>query len=462
MPPRVPDTDATRRAPCRPRRRRTFAPRAHRRTCALDAIVRPDGPGGGPRPDPASTRAPAVAHPATASTLAAVNAPTHDRRRRPARLLSHRARLLSHGARLLSHGRTGMAVKAGLAATLAWVVATRLPDPLGDYAYYAPLGAVVVIYPTVAGTVRESLQAVTAISLGAGLAVATDAVLGPGALAVAVVVTVGVLVGGLPWLGAQRSYVPIAGMFVLVLGQGVEVDYGASYALLFLLGAAIAVLANVLLPQLLVTPVDVALDRLRTELVRHLDHLADAVGGGTGERLQRSGLTDLTSRARDVVLEAREGERGNLRARRHPTAILVRYEAFRALERVVLLVDDVHDLVDDRPWGADTSVAPEELREALGHALSELAVAVDDVGVREPDPEQRARASAAVDDLVTTLRAAERTGIPPGLSMVASTLATSLRRCLAVITPPDMLDADRARGRAGTEGSAATRGSDDI
>lgn len=346
-----------------------------------------------------------------------------------------------HPTRFVSHPRTGMAAKAGLAATLAWLLARELPDPLGDYAFYAPLGAVVAIYPTVAGTVRESLQAVASISLGAALALLADRWIGPGSLSVAVVVTVGVLVGGLPRLGAQRSYVPIAGMFVLILGQGAEVDYGASYALLFLLGAGIAVLMNLVFPQLLVAPVDEALDRLRTALIEHLEHLSHAVAGQTDstDGPGRSGLTALTSQARGVVLEAQQGERGNLRARRRPTAVQVRYDAFRALERVVLLVDDVHDLVEDRPWGADPARAPDPLRDALHRALAELAVAVDDVGVRQPDPEQRARASAAIDDLVAGLRSADATDLSAPMSMVATTLATTLRRCLAVITPPDML-----------------------
>lgn len=342
-------------------------------------------------------------------------------------------------ARLLHHPRTGMALKAGVAATVAWLVALALPHPLDEYAYYAPLGAVVAIYPTVAGTVRESLQAVGAILLGAALALAADRWLGATPLVVAAVVTVGVAVGGLRVLGAQRSYVPVAAMFVLVIGQGQEVAYSASFALDFLLGAAVAVVVNLLAPQLLLSRADDVLGELRAALTARLHALADALtADDDAPAPARTGLTELTTRAREVVLEAREGERGNVRSRRHARPARARYDAFRALERVVLLVDDVHDLVADRPWGADARRAPTSLRTAIAASLRDLAVAVDDVGVRDADPEQRARALRAVDDLVGALRTQEA-GAAPAEALVATTLATSLRRCLAVITPHDLL-----------------------
>ena len=66
----------------------------------------------------------------------------------------------------------GLAVKAALAAALAWHVAGLLPlAPAEQYPYYAPLGAVIATSTTLSGSVRGSVQSVAAIALGAAVVV---------------------------------------------------------------------------------------------------------------------------------------------------------------------------------------------------------------------------------------------------------------------------------------------------
>ncbi|KGM08359.1 hypothetical protein N869_12240, partial [Cellulomonas bogoriensis 69B4 = DSM 16987] len=262
------------------------------------------------------------------------------------------------------HPRVGLAGKAALAATLSWWVALQLPDPASTYAFYAPFGAVATMYPTVVGSFRESVRSLAAITLGALLALAVDAALGPGVLVVGLVVVLGVLLGGLRALGDHRVYVPVVGLFVLVLGQGHELDYAAAYAGLFALGAAVAMGVNALLPSFPLRLVDGALAGLRAGLVSHLLYLAEQLderldGDGHGERedeVERQGvgrphLAEPTARARDVVDHLLEAARANRRARRHLPAVRAAQDGFRALERVGLLVEDLYDLLEDRPWG---------------------------------------------------------------------------------------------------------------
>ena len=68
------------------------------------------------------------------------------------------------GARIL------LALKTSLAVALSWVVAQRMPGVIDDYPYYAPLGAISAMYPTVLGSVRAGLQTVAGIALGILLA----------------------------------------------------------------------------------------------------------------------------------------------------------------------------------------------------------------------------------------------------------------------------------------------------
>ena len=351
-----------------------------------------------------------------------------------------------HALNLAHHPRVAMSLKAAVGATLAWVVALQLPGAAAEYPFYAPLGAVVAVYPTVARSFREAVQSVAAIALGAALAVVADNTFGLGAWVVAMVVLLGVLLGGLPWLGAHRSYVATAGLFVLVIGQGDELEYAASYAGLFLLGAVIALGVNAAFPSLPVHRMDHTLGALRGALGAHLAYLADhfTVDPSDAAPLTdrgpgRPGLTDLTSSAREAAREGRDSLRANRRARRVPDAVGTRYEAFRTLERVVLLVDDLYLLLDDPPWQHDVHGSSEDVREPVARALRELATAVGEVGLHEPDPDQRAAADAALRDLALALSRRQAEGVGEAEILVIGTIGTTLRRCLSLLTPAEML-----------------------
>ena len=56
--------------------------------------------------------------------------------------------------------------KTAAAATLAWYAGHLVPGEANAYAYYAPLGALVASVPTVAGSVRSSVQVVVGVLLG--------------------------------------------------------------------------------------------------------------------------------------------------------------------------------------------------------------------------------------------------------------------------------------------------------
>ena len=68
------------------------------------------------------------------------------------------------------HPRIGLAVRVSIAGGLAWLAAQTLPtSEAGRYAYFAPMGAVIVTSVSVGGTVRELVRSVAALLLGAGV-----------------------------------------------------------------------------------------------------------------------------------------------------------------------------------------------------------------------------------------------------------------------------------------------------
>ena len=92
-----------------------------------------------------------------------------------------------------------LAVKGAIAAVGAWALARYAvgqPDP-----YFAPLAALLGVYPTVARSLREGVGYVAGFLLGAALAIPVGILLGPGIAGIAVVVVAGVH----PWPSATRS-----------------------------------------------------------------------------------------------------------------------------------------------------------------------------------------------------------------------------------------------------------------
>ncbi|MFE6971430.1 aromatic acid exporter family protein [Isoptericola sp. NPDC057653] len=305
------------------------------------------------------------------------------------------------------HPRWSLAVRGAVAAGLAWAVAVLAPAPFSEYPFYAPLGAVVATTATPVRSLRESLQTVGALLLGALIALVADVVLAPSVLAVALVVGVALLCAGWRVLGGAGVWVANSAIFVLVLGQGEDASYVAAFAGLILVGALIGTGVNLLLPSLPLAPSDVALDALRDALTDQLDALADglehegALDADEWER-RREALFPTIERARRAVDVARESSRGNMRAHRHSAWASSQGRRARTLGTAAGVVDEVvRLLVDWEAAGRDDVALGPPLRPVVARALRALAAALQDT--TEGD-EAAGRFAAAVDDLRAEVR----------------------------------------------------------
>ena len=209
--------------------------------------------------------------------------PEHHRHRlSPRHLRDVTLRSLSRG---FAPSRLELAAKAALAAGIAWAVAPFMPGPAAEHPYYAPLGALVSMYPTVAGSLRNGLQSLLGLALGIGVAVAVGSFAGTSALSVAAVIGIGILVGGLPGKPTASDWVPLAGLFVLVIGGRSPDDFSFAYMLQMAVGVAIGLAVNwLILPPLRFRGIAAASSR-------HVDSLPRAPGvrgaappGGGGGR----------------------------------------------------------------------------------------------------------------------------------------------------------------------------------
>ena len=273
-------------------------------------------------------------------------------RPRPPRGATHAERV-SRTRELLREPWVQRGVRAALAAALAWQVAVMLPPGIAEYAYYAPLGAVIAVHPTVADSAAAAWRTVLAILLGFALAVGVNELTRaiPGALTIALIVALAIGIEQWRLLREQASWVSFAAVLMLTVGTADPAEYALRYAGLTLLGAATGVLVTtVLFPPLQLTTAVRRIDTTRTLLARHLQDIAAGLRHGEvptpsdwtrrGQELEAA--LDRMRRAEGIVERAR---RANPRARRWGGSAASIREQSRALDRVAVLVDDVTTLV---------------------------------------------------------------------------------------------------------------------
>lgn len=295
------------------------------------------------------------------------------------------------GARVL------LALKTALAVSLAWVVAQRMPGVVAEYPYYAPLGAISAMYPTVMGSVRTGLQTVAGLALGILLATGVLLVGSPNLVTVGLAVGIGTLLAGLRRLGAGAEYVPMAALFVLIVGGPDAEDYSIGYLVQMAVGVAIGLLVNVLvIPPLDFRTARLQLDRLQGVVADYLGDVARELEspGTTAGRdwdLRSQELSRLTAEVREAVEESAQSARGNPRVvlRRAAGRTDPGYEPLKKLEQVVFhvraLADALRQIYDHEThrW-----TAAEPLTRRLAATVEDARACVqawsDDEDVAEP------------------------------------------------------------------------------
>jgi uncharacterized membrane protein YgaE (UPF0421/DUF939 family) len=312
-------------------------------------------------------------------------------------------------------------VRAALAAGLSWQVALLLPPELSAYAYYAPLGAVIAVHPTVADSASAAWRTVLAILLGFALAVAvyevTSAV--PNALTIALIVALAIGLEQWRLLREQASWVSFAAVLMITVGTDDPAAYVLRYAGLTLLGAAVGVLVTTLLfPPLQLTTAVRRIGQTRELLAGHLESIAAGLRSGElpapGDwAAQAQELDRALEQMRAAETTVERARRANPRARRwQGTAGSIR-EQSRALDRVAVLVDDLTTLVVEfQPHRRGLDRVDDSTGWVLADALDGLASVVRiPYHAAEDTPDDRdaaiAAALAARTRLTTLLRSSE-------------------------------------------------------
>lgn len=345
-------------------------------------------------------------------------------------------------ARLLLVGKTALAVG------LAWWVAPQMPGVVDEFPYYAPLGALISMYPTLMGSVRSGVQTILGLAAGIGLATLVIVTVGPNWWTIPAVVGIAVLLSGNGWFGSGREYVPMAALFVLIIGGQNADDYSLGYLVQTAVGVSIGLLVNVLIaPAPLTAQAMIRLDGFRTQLANHLHDIGEAVSASwPPERDQwasdAASLAETTREIRTALSDADDSRRGNPRALISRTGVARSgarqrdtWAEMDALDGIAHHIRDISDAMADtiwdRPAAIDLDPAIVEPLTSACHAVADtLALGSDDGSAAHRVRGQAARAIRELLEAVDQRTIEEHRSMGPGVLT-----AMHLRRILILSRP---------------------------
>ncbi|MBO0984393.1 FUSC family protein [Rathayibacter sp. SD072] len=342
-------------------------------------------------------------------------------------------RAATAGPRLL------LAAKTAVAVGLAWAIAPHVPGVAEQYPYYAPLGALVSMYPTLMGSARTGLQTLAGLATGIGLAALVVATVGPTWWTIPLIVGIGVLVSGTGWFGAGKEYVPMAALFVLIIGGARAEDYSLGYLVQMAVGVVVGLLVNlVVVPGLTSEAASARVDEFQERLAGVLRDTAVALAepwppeqsswASTGEELAAT-----SEDVRAALVEADESRKGNPRALLHRRDSRSDHARLAALDTILFHVRDLTAALADTMWDR-----PGALRfdAELTHPLAEACRAVGDAIDRHGDasPEAHRRLGEAVRAVRILVQAVDERSVAAGSALGPGVLvALHLRRIVVLL-----------------------------
>jgi uncharacterized membrane protein YgaE (UPF0421/DUF939 family) len=340
--------------------------------------------------------------------------------------------------------RTIHAAKVALAASLSWLAVMPMSGPADSYPYYAPLGAVTSMVGSIAGSVRATVSSIVAIALGALPAVLAVALPIRPVVGIAAVVLVGTWLAGSGRLGPMASWVPVSGLFILIIGAEEPWRFGLAYLGLVSLGAAIGLVVDALWPSLPLRATQRTLDALRDELADQMCDLADGLDSDPLPSVEewRERRRDVAFHEREMhrmVGLTREARRANWRAARWRVTAERQYRQARALEDLAYLVEEAYDLVTRTEHADREQVAlGPSLRPGAARALTSTADVLSGVHDETVEPERWHAAMGAADQLAHEIR--DQRSTSDAEFFTAGSLVTTLRRVLESVRPEEEME----------------------
>jgi len=282
---------------------------------------------------------------------------------------------------LREHGVGERVIKSALAAMLAYWLARFLPD--NSNPILAPLTAVFSINLTIAGGMRDAWQRILGVMLGVAFALVVNELLGPGALAIGIIIVLSFYAGrrlGLEASGVQQM--AVSALLVALGAAGAQVD---NVALLHLANTMIGTGVGLLLNASVAPPnhVPEARNRLH-ELGHSIEQILADLGHSLRNGIDHATALDCLYRSRETVSllndvdtalgNAAESLTYNLMGSSQREVLAVYRQIDKAIEHSALQARIIaRSLTDAVATSANGKLAPAWLQPAvLGIPLADL------------------------------------------------------------------------------------------
>jgi hypothetical protein len=272
------------------------------------------------------------------------------------------------------------------AAVAAYVVAEQMYP--GTKPLLAPLTALLVVQVTLFSTLLTSVQRIASVIAGVLVALLVSSVLPFSPWSLAVLIAGSIMVGQLLHLREQMLEVPISAMLVLAVGATGASASAAGRITETLVGAAVGVLYNVLLPGPVQShsageAVEAFADDMAKVLRSMANELADGLSEDTAGRwLDRvRGLSRQVARVDRELVNAEESRKLNVRALGTMDTAPSLRSGLDALEHCVVALRAICRAIldqtrrDDAPSGYSS-----DIREVFAVLFHDLAAAVSAFG----------------------------------------------------------------------------------
>ncbi|MFC0105326.1 FUSC family protein [Kibdelosporangium aridum] len=195
------------------------------------------------------------------------------------------------------------AVKAALAAVLAWLAAAELfelPQP-----FLAPWAAVFIVEATVYRSLRSAGQQVAAVGVAVSLAAVVDAVVPWQVLGMAIAVLTGLLIGQGRWFGDSGPWIGITALLLITWGTVTQSALLVDRLIETVLGVSIGLAVNALVfPPVYGARAQQATRRLASDMAELLEEMAEALRGD----LSSDEADNWASRASSALVLVRQAE----------------------------------------------------------------------------------------------------------------------------------------------------------
>ncbi|MFF8267492.1 aromatic acid exporter family protein [Streptomyces sp. NPDC016562] len=334
-----------------------------------------------------------------------------------------------------------LGAKSVVAAMAAWVIARYLLPP--TVSTFAPFTALVALQATVYRSVRDCVQYLLAMAVGAALAASLAATAGIHGWTFGLLTLIALCLGRIERFGEQGTQVAIVGFFAFSSGQG-RIDYIGHLAASVALGALCGLTAHlVLAPARHIHHRQQAVADLYTAMSRRLDDLAEIFEGNDPDtqriRHWRRDWHKLAAECERIRTSIdSEIENSRLHPRRavdSAEAALPRArDAVTVAERAMDHLRSLTRTVDYALESGEIENLPASFRTASSTLLRRAATAMQEIGQTSPTDSRHldgliADAGAELDRVEQQERAAA--DATPAVHTLQGTVLTDIGRLLA-------------------------------